>query len=105
PAGTGMTEDRLIRGLHPYIAQRMQLERLQKFDLTRLPSADAGIYLSQCVARDNPADDRLVAFAQVRDLTELREHDGRLVALPTAEDAVATCLDSIRRAQSQRPAD
>jgi acetyl-CoA carboxylase carboxyltransferase component len=99
-----MSEERLIRGLHPYIAQRMQLERLRKFDLTRLPSSDEEVYLFQCVARDNPSDDRLVAFAQVRDLTELREHDGRLVALPTAEDTIATCLDSIRRAQSRRPA-
>ena len=102
---TGLTEERLIRGLHPYIAQRMQLERLRKFDLTRLPSSDEEVYLFQCVARENSADLRLVAFAQVRDLTELREHDGRLVALPTAEDTVATCLDSIRRAQSQRPSD
>jgi acetyl/propionyl-CoA carboxylase alpha subunit/acetyl-CoA carboxylase carboxyltransferase component len=103
PSTTGMTEERLIRGLHPYIAQRMQLERLRKFDLTRLPSSDEEVYLFQCVARENPSDDRLVAFTQVRDLTELREHDGRLVALPTAEDTIATCLDSIRRAQSGRP--
>ena len=98
-----MTEERLIRGLHPYIAQRMQMERLSKFDLTRLPSADEEVYLFRCVARENPSDDRLVAFAQVRDLTELRDHNGRLAALPTAEDALATCLDSIRRAQSRRP--
>jgi acetyl/propionyl-CoA carboxylase alpha subunit/acetyl-CoA carboxylase carboxyltransferase component len=103
PAVTGMAEERLIRGLHPYIAQRMQLERLRKFDLTRLPSSDEEVYLFQCVARDNRLDDRLVAFAQVRDLTPLREQDGRLVALPTAEDTIATCLDSIRRAQSRRP--
>ncbi|WP_030914030.1 carboxyl transferase domain-containing protein [Streptosporangium amethystogenes] len=103
PSTTGMAEERLIRGLHPYIAQRMQLERLSKFDLTRLSSSDEEVYLFQCVARENPSDDRLVAFAQVRDLTELREHDGRLVALPTAEDTVATCLDSIRRARSRRP--
>ncbi|MEV0151388.1 MULTISPECIES: carboxyl transferase domain-containing protein [unclassified Nonomuraea] len=103
PSPTGMTEERLIRGLHPFIAQRMQLERLSKFDLTRLPSSDEEVYLFQCVARDNPSDDRLVAFAQVRDLTELREHDGRLVALPTAEDTIASCLDSIRRAQALRP--
>ncbi|MFI1196303.1 carboxyl transferase domain-containing protein [Micromonospora sp. NPDC020750] len=103
PSTTGMAEERLIRGLHPYIAQRMQLERLRKFDLTRLPSSDEEVYLFQCEARENPSDDRLVAFAQVRDLTELREHDGRLIALPTAEDTVATCLDSIRRAQSRRP--
>ncbi|MEY9929140.1 acetyl/propionyl-CoA carboxylase alpha subunit/acetyl-CoA carboxylase carboxyltransferase component [Catenulispora sp. GP43] len=100
---TGMTEERLIRGLHPYIAERMQLERLNKFDLTRLPSSDEDVYLYQCVARENPADDRLVAFTQVRDLTELREHDGRLVALPTAEDAIAACVDSIRRAQLRKP--
>ncbi|MEV0202817.1 carboxyl transferase domain-containing protein [Nonomuraea sp. NPDC050691] len=103
PSPTGMTEERLIRGLHPYIAQRMQLERLSKFDLTRLPSSDEEVYLFRCVARENPSDDRLVAFAQVRDLTELRDHDGRLVALPTAEDAVAACVDSIRRARSRRP--
>ena len=103
PSTTGMTEERLIRGLHPYIAQRMQLERLRKFDLTRLPSSDEEVYLFQCVARENPSDERLVAFAQVRDLTALREHDGRLVALPTAEDTIAACLDSIRRAQSRRP--
>ncbi|WP_328468592.1 ATP-grasp domain-containing protein [Actinoplanes sp. NBC_00393] len=102
PSITGMSEERLIRGLHPYIAHRMQLERLGKFDLTRLPSSDEDVHLFQCVARENPSDQRLVAFAQIRDLTELREHDGRLVALPTAEDVVATCLDSIRRAQSQR---
>ncbi|MEV0609930.1 carboxyl transferase domain-containing protein [Polymorphospora rubra] len=103
PSTTGMTEERLIRGLHPYIAQRMQMERLSKFNLTRLPSSDEEVYLFQCVARENPSDERLVAFAQVRDLTELREHDGRLVALPTAEDTIATCLDSIRHAQSRRP--
>ncbi|MET9026585.1 carboxyl transferase domain-containing protein [Nocardia sp. NPDC004168] len=104
PSATGPAEERLIRGLHPYIAQRMQMERLRKFDLTRLPSSDdEEIYLFRCVAKDNPADDRLIAFAQVRDLTALREHDGRLLALPTAESTIATCLDSIRRAQSQRP--
>jgi acetyl/propionyl-CoA carboxylase alpha subunit/acetyl-CoA carboxylase carboxyltransferase component len=102
--GAGMVEDRLIRGLHPYIAQRMHLERLRDFELTRLPSSDEEVYLFQCVARENPSDDRLVAFAQIRDLTALRDHEGRLAALPTAEDVVATCLDSIRRAQSRRPA-
>ncbi|MGC4807642.1 carboxyl transferase domain-containing protein [Micromonospora sp. DT233] len=103
PSAEGMAEERLVRGLHPYIAQRMQLERLRKFDLTRLPSSDEEVYLFQCVARENPSDERLVAFAQVRNLTELREHDGRLVSLPAAEDTLATCLDSIRRAQSRRP--
>ncbi len=104
PSATGMAEERLIRGLHPYIAQRMQMERLRKFDLTRLPSSDdEEVYLFRCVAKGNPSDDRLIAFAQVRDLAALREHDGRLLALPTAESTIATCVDSIRRAQSRRP--
>ncbi|MCC8249389.1 ATP-binding protein [Saccharothrix luteola] len=101
-AEPGMAEDRLIRGLHPYIAQRMQLERLREFDLTRQPSSDEDVYLFHCVARDNRADERIVAFSQIRDLVALRDHDGRLAALPTAENTLATCLDSIRRAQSLR---
>ncbi|WP_433192860.1 carboxyl transferase domain-containing protein [Nocardia sp. CA-107356] len=104
PSATGMAEERLIRGLHPYIAERMQMKRLRKFDLTRLPSSDNDeVYLFECVAKDNPSDERLAVFAQVRDLAALREHDGRLLALPTAESTIATCLDSIRRAQSRRP--
>ncbi|MEC3918978.1 ATP-binding protein [Nocardia sp. CDC160] len=104
PTTTGMVEERLIRGLHPYIAQRMQMKRLRKFDLTRLPSSDdEEVYLFRAVAKENPADDRLIAFAQVRDLEALRDHEGRLLALPTAESAIATCLDSIRRAHAQRP--
>jgi len=104
PSGAGITEERLIRGLHPLIAQRMQLERLGNFDLTRLPSADEEVRLFRCVARANPADVRLVALAQVRDLTPLRDHEGRLVALPTAENTLAACLDAIRKAQASRPA-
>ena len=103
PSSTGFAEERLIRGLHPHIAQRMQLERLRNFDLTRLPSADEEVYLFKCVAPKNPTDERLVALAQVRDLTPLRESDGRLVALPSAENILATCLDSIRKVQAGRP--
>ncbi|HEY3472804.1 MAG TPA: carboxyl transferase domain-containing protein [Amycolatopsis sp.] len=99
----GLTEDRLIRGLHPQIAQRLQLQRLREFDLTRLPSADEEIYLFKATAKSNPADERLIAMGQVRDLTPLREADGRLVALPALEDAVTACLDAIRNIQAQRP--
>ncbi|WP_326557534.1 ATP-binding protein [Micromonospora sp. NBC_01796] len=103
PDGTGFAEDRLIRGLHPQIAQRLQLQRLREFDLTRLPSADEEIYLFKAVARSNPADERLVVMGQVRDLTPLREADGRLVALPAVEDAITAGLDAIRNIQAQRP--
>ncbi|MEU8820873.1 biotin carboxylase N-terminal domain-containing protein [Actinoplanes sp. NPDC048796] len=98
-----LVEDRLIRGLHPQIAQRLQLQRLREFHLTRLPSADEEIYLFKAVARSNPADERLIAMGQVRDLTPLREADGRLVALPAVEDAITAGLDAIRNIQAQRP--
>src|SRR3954453_1457176 len=103
PDGAGFAEDRLIRGLHPQIARRLQLQRLREFALTRLPFADEEIYLFKAVARSNPADERLIAMGQVRDLTPLREADGRLVALPAVEDAITACLDAIRNIQVQRP--
>jgi acetyl/propionyl-CoA carboxylase alpha subunit/acetyl-CoA carboxylase carboxyltransferase component len=99
PSADGFAEERLLRGLHPRIAERMQLERLRDFDLTRLPSPDEEVYLFRAVARQNPSDERLVALAQLRDLTPLRDDEGSLVALPAAEDILATCLDAIRRAK------
>jgi acetyl-CoA carboxylase carboxyltransferase component len=102
-SGAGLAEDRLIRGLHPQIAERLQLDRLREFDLTRLPSADEEIYLFKAVAKSNHADERLIAMGQVRDLTPLREADGRLVALPELENVLAGCLDAIRIVQAQRP--
>ncbi|MEV4410323.1 carboxyl transferase domain-containing protein [Catellatospora sp. NPDC049609] len=100
----GEGEDRVIRGLHPMIAQRLQLPRLANFDLTRLPSADEEVYVFRCVAPSNPADERLAAMGQVRDLTPLRDAEGRVIALPALEGMLDGCLDAIRRVQAQRPA-
>ena len=102
-ASSALAEDRLIRGLHPQVAERLQLDRLREFDLTRLPTADEEIYLFKAVAKSNPADERLVAMGQVRDLTPLREADGRLVALPELENVLGGCLDAIRNIQARRP--
>ena len=102
-ASRALAEDRLIRGLHPQVAERLQLDRLREFDLTRLPTADEEIYLFKAVAKSNPADERLVAMGQVRDLTPLREADGRLVALPELENVLGGCLDAIRNIQARRP--
>jgi acetyl/propionyl-CoA carboxylase alpha subunit len=103
PGDPGFAEDRLIRDLHPQIAQRLRLRRLSAFDLVRLPSADEEIYLFKAVAKSNPADERLIALSQVRDLTPLREADGPLRALPSLENVLAGCLDAIRNVQAQRP--
>lgn len=102
-ANGALTEDRLTRGMHPLVAQRLQLPRLRHFDLARLPSADEDVYLFRCVAKENPADERLVAMGQVRDLTPLRDNDGNLKALPALEGALDGCLDAIRNVQAERP--
>ncbi|MFF4407368.1 carboxyl transferase domain-containing protein [Streptomyces sp. NPDC001404] len=101
--GGRLVEDRPVRGLHPQIAERLQLGRLREFSLTRLPSVDEDLHLLRAVAKSDGRDERLIAMGQVRDLTPLRDADGRLVALPEVENTLAACCDAIRAAGSQRP--
>jgi len=102
PAAGGFQEERVTRELHPMIARRLHLWRLANFELTRLPTVE-DVHLFHCVARENPGDERLVALAEVRDLTPVRDASGRLTALPEPERVLAACLDGIRRVQAQRP--
>ncbi|MDQ6607880.1 MAG: fused acetyl/propionyl-CoA carboxylase subunit alpha/methylmalonyl-CoA decarboxylase subunit alpha [Actinomycetota bacterium] len=95
-------EDRVIRGLHPMMARRLQFGRLTNFEVSRLPSLE-DVYLFRCVARANPADERLVALAEVRDLSPVRDGEGRLVAIPELERVLGACLDGMRDFQAQRP--
>ena len=97
----GLTEERVIRGLHPLIAQRLDLWRLKNFDGVRLPSAE-DTYLFHVVAKENKDDERLIALAEVRDMTPLRDAAGEIIGFPAIERVVTACLDGIRRAQSQR---
>jgi hypothetical protein len=99
----GYTEDRLQRGLHPMMAQRLQLWRLSNFHLERAPAPE-GTYLFHGVAADNPRDERLFALAEVRDLTPVRDASGLVVQLPQLEHLLMECLAGIRRFQSRRPA-
>jgi acetyl-CoA carboxylase carboxyltransferase component len=103
-SATGLNEERLIRDLNPLIGQRLRLWRLRNFELTRLPSMDEDVYLVRCVAPSNPSDERLIAMAQVHDLTPLRDDEGRILALPAVEGVLGSCLDAIRKVQVQRPA-
>ena len=66
------------------IAARLHLWRLANFEVERLVSAD-DVYLFHCVARDNPADVRMIAVAEVRDLTPLCDAEGAVTALPQLE--------------------
>ena len=103
PGPDGLEEERVIRGLHPLTGQRLDLWRLKNFDGTRLPSPE-DTYLFHVVAKDNPADERLIAMAEVRDVTPVRDAAGQVVGFPAVERLLAGCLDGIRRAQAQRGA-
>jgi len=102
-ASGALVEQRDLRGLHPMMAERMELWRLANFELERLSSAP-DVYLFRAVARDNPRDERLVAVAEVRDLTPVRDDDGRIAALPELERMVRDAFEAMRSAQSRRPA-
>ncbi|MGO8956149.1 MAG: carboxyl transferase domain-containing protein [Streptosporangiaceae bacterium] len=103
----GFTEDLLYRNLHPMIAERLELWRLSNFNLQRMSSAE-DIYLFHAVARENPNDERLIAIAEVRDLTPARDSGGRAIGFPELERVLGQTLEDIRhtlsrRTQKQRP--
>ncbi len=102
PGPEGVVEDELVRGMHPMVGRRLDLWRLREFELTRL-EAPEGVVLYHCVAPENASDQRLVAIAQVRELTVVRDAAGHVSSLPQAERAIAGCLDAIRRARGARP--
>ena len=102
PDGT-LVENRDVRGLHPMMAERMELWRLSNFELERLPAAP-DVYLFRAVARENARDERLVAIAEIRDFTPVRDEDGRITALPELERIVSQAFEAMRSAQSRRPA-
>jgi acetyl/propionyl-CoA carboxylase alpha subunit/acetyl-CoA carboxylase carboxyltransferase component len=97
-------EDRTLRGLHPMVADRLGLWRLANFTLTRLPSP-IDVHLFRAVGRHVPDDRRLLAFADVRDLSILRDDQGRIRALPQIEHVLDACLDGLRAARAADRAD
>lgn len=101
PAGEGFKEDKLYRGLHPMMGKRLHLWRFQNFNLERLPSVN-DIYLFHATARENPKDERLLACAEVRDLTPVRDSAGRVVQLPYLERKFTEAVAAIRAFQARR---
>ncbi|HME09979.1 MAG TPA: carboxyl transferase domain-containing protein [Bryobacteraceae bacterium] len=101
PSGGALVEDKIVRGLHPMMAKRLQLWRLKNFKLERLPSVE-DVYLYRGVAYDNPKDERLLACVEVRDLTPVRDEQGRIVQLPHLERMFTEALAGIRLFQSRR---
>ena len=99
PGDDGLYEDEPVRGLHPMVGRRLDLWRLRDFEITRL-DAPEDVLLYHCVARDNGADQRLVALTQVRELAVVRDDEDRVSSLPQVERAIANCVEAIRRARA-----
>jgi len=101
PSGDAYAEEKLYRGLHPMMGKRLSLWRLNNFRIERLPSVE-DVYLFHAIAQENPKDERLFAFAEVRDMTPVRNESGRIVQLPHLERMLAEALAGIRLYQSRR---
>ncbi|MFW5739611.1 MAG: biotin carboxylase N-terminal domain-containing protein, partial [Myxococcota bacterium] len=102
-ADDGYVEHEVHRGIHPMLAERLELWRLRNFKTRQLRARD-DIYLFHAVARDNPKDERLFAFVEVRDLTAVRDASGQVVQLPHLERVYTEALAGIRDFQSRRSA-
>jgi len=102
PSESGYWEETAYRGIHPMMAKRLHLWRFKNFNLERLPSVE-DVYLFRAIAKENLGDERLFAVAEVRDLTAVRDEDGRVVALPYLEYMFQQALAGIRVFQAQRP--
>jgi acetyl-CoA carboxylase carboxyltransferase component len=101
--GNTYEEEKLYRGLHPMIGKRLHIWRFSNFQTQRLPSVE-DVYLLHVVAKENPKDERLIAFAEVRDVTPIRDETGRIVHLPLLERMLTEAIAGMRMFQSRRPA-
>ena len=99
----GYVEHEVQRGIHPMLAERLELWRLRNFKTRQLRARD-DIYLFHATARDNPKDERLFAFVEVRDLTAVRDATGQIVQLPHLERVYTEALAGVRDFQSRRSA-
>jgi len=99
-ANGAFVEDLSLRHCHPMIAARLKFYRFRNFTSERLVS-EPGIYSYKVVGVDNPRDTRLMAVAEVRDLTPSRDRQGRIIGLPATERLLSACANAIRIAQTE----
>ena len=62
--GATYIEDTMLQNLHPAVAERIHLDRLQNFQLQRIPSQEH-IYAFIGTAQQNPQDQRIFVLAEV----------------------------------------
>ncbi|MDY7106159.1 MAG: carboxyl transferase domain-containing protein [Actinomycetota bacterium] len=102
PDGAGGYRDDHVPDMHPMMAKRLQLWRLDAFDLDQVPTPP-DVYLFRGRARENERDERLFALAEIRDLTAVRDETGAVQRLPELERVFREVLGSVRRYQAHHP--
>jgi len=101
PKDGGWEEERMLRGFHPAIGERLELWRMRNFHIERV-DCDEDLYLFHARARANEKDERFFAVAEVREIHPIRDADGRLVSMPAVEHAILKAFHAIREQQALR---
>ena len=94
--GTGQFVENVInRDLHPMLARRLEIWRLCNFELERRPAPE-NVHLFFGIARSNPADRRLFALAEVRDLDAVRDPATGELSYPRIERTGLLAMAAMR---------
>ncbi|RMI35363.1 ATP-binding protein [Nocardia stercoris] len=94
----GLTEDRLIRSVHPLAGRHLSLWRLSAFHITRIETPES-LLLYHCVAKADSGDQRLVALAQVSRFDITHDAEGRIIEVAGVDTVLNACLEAIGRAR------
>ena len=94
-------ERRRLRDLHPEMEERLELWRLDEFELVRQASHDR-LVVFQATARSNPRDERIVVISEVRDVPLGEVLDSAPAALLAFEQAFMEATRAVREIQWRR---
>ena len=97
-----LAEDRDLRGLHPMMAQRMDLWRLENFALERLPSAARRLPVPRAGARQRARRAPRRGRRGARPHPGARRRRPRSSALPDLERIARQAFEAMRADQSRR---
>jgi len=102
-SGRWTHEDRFA-DVHPERARRLELWRLEGFDIERLEAPEA-VLAFRARARSNPRDERLVVFAELRRVPRIEDAGfGGGAEVREFDRVFGECLRAVREAQAQRSA-
>ena len=94
-AEAGFVENPLYRDLHPMLAKRLEIWRLSNFQLERRPAPE-DVLLFLGVAHSNPADRRLFALAEIRDLDAVVDPASGEITYPRIERTGLLAMAAMR---------